>query len=156
MHLTYSLPWWLAILLAGAIAAAAFVEYRRPLAPLTTRQRATLVALRALALTALVLFLFRPVAMLPPSGSRDAVVPILIDTSRSMRIHDADGQSRLSRAEAVLNSQLLPAIQGRFVAESFTIGEALTPVGEGTIDHLGADGRRTDISGALDAIRDRY
>ena len=35
MHLAYPLPWWLAVLLAGAIAAAAFLEYRRPLAPLT-------------------------------------------------------------------------------------------------------------------------
>ena len=78
MHLAYPLPLWLAILLAGAIAAAAFLEYRRPLAPLTRLQRGVLAGLRVAVLAALVLFLFRPIAILPPSGSRDAVVPVLV------------------------------------------------------------------------------
>ena len=156
MHLAYPLPWWLGAVLAASVAAASFLPYRRPLAPLTRAQRATLVGLRAAALTALVIFLFRPIALLPPFGARDAIVPILIDTSRSMRIYDADGQSRLARAETIVKTQLLPAIGGRFVAETFAIGETIAPVGEGTLDHLGADARRTDISGALAAVRDRY
>jgi hypothetical protein len=85
MHFAYPLPWWLAVLLAAAVAAAAFLEYRRPLAPLTRTQRGVLAGLRVIALGALVLFLFRPVAMLPPTGSHDAVVPVLVDVSRSMR-----------------------------------------------------------------------
>ena len=63
------------------------------LVPLTAVQRATLVALRAATLVALVLFLFRPVALQPPAGARDAIVPVLVDVSRSMRVVDADGQS---------------------------------------------------------------
>src|SRR5512132_556491 len=98
MHFAYPLPWWLAVILAAAVGAIAYVEYRRPLSPLTRAQRALLAGLRVLALAALVLFLFRPIAMLPPAGSRDAVVPILIDTSRSMRLADADGQTRLAKA----------------------------------------------------------
>src|SRR5947208_6344 len=46
MHLAYPLPIWLALLLAAAIAAAAFLEYRRPLAPLTSAQRGILATLR--------------------------------------------------------------------------------------------------------------
>src|SRR5476649_2302666 len=106
MHFAYPLPWWLAVVLATAIAAVAYVEYRRPLSPLTPAQRGVLVGLRVLALVALVLFLFRPIAVLPPSGSRDAIVPILVDVSRSMRLADADGQTRLARANGLLKNEL--------------------------------------------------
>src|SRR5215470_8949936 len=101
MHFAYPLHWWLAVVLAAAVGAAAFFEYRRPLAPLTTVQRAVLVGLRAVVLAALVLFLFRPIVLLPPVGSREAVVPILVDASRSMRLGDADGRARVERAVAV-------------------------------------------------------
>src|SRR5205814_2025446 len=127
MHFAYPLSWWLAILLAGAIAAVVYAEYRRPLSPLPPARRGALVALRVLALTALVLFLFRPVAILPPSGSRDAVVPILIDVSRSMRLGDADGQSRLSRAAAVVKNEMLPTLAPHFAVEIFSVGDRLAP-----------------------------
>ena len=153
MHFAYPLPWWLAVLLAAAVAAAAFLEYRRPLAPLTRRRRGLLVALRVIVLGALVLFLFRPIAMLPPSGSRDAVVPVLVDVSRSMRLADADGQPRLARAIALLKSDLMPALSSRFVAELYSVGDGLSPV---QLDRLAADARRTDLAGALAAVRERY
>jgi uncharacterized membrane protein len=153
MHFAYPLSWWLAILLAAAIATAAFVEYRRPLSPLTPTQRGLLVALRVLVLAALVLFLFRPIVVLPPSGSRDAVVPILIDGSRSMRLGDADGQSRLSRATAVVKNDLLPKLAPHFAVEIFRIGDGLAPA---ALDGISADARRTDLTGALAAARERY
>ncbi len=156
MRLAYSLPWWLAVLLVAGIAAAAFVEYRRPLAPLTARQRGVLVALRVLVLTTLVLFLFRPIAVLPPTGSRDAIVPILVDVSRSMRIADADGVSRLARATSLLRGDLLPNLNQHFTTEMFSVGERLDSIDASAIDRLGANARRTDLSGALAAIRDRY
>ena len=77
-------PWWLALLVAAGIAAIAFYSYRRPLAPLSAVQRAVLIALRVLSLAALVVFLSRPIVLLPPAASGDIVVPILVDTSRSM------------------------------------------------------------------------
>src|SRR5437763_15895245 len=128
MHLAYPLSWWLALVLAAGIGGATFAVYRRPLAPLSRAQRGTLVVLRVVTLAALVLFLFRPIVLLPPAGSRDAVVPILIDSSRSMRIADADGQTRLARAAALVKSDLLPKIGGHFAPELYTIGDALSPV----------------------------
>src|SRR5258707_11579058 len=153
MHLAYPLPWWLAIVLAAAVAAAAFVEYRRPLAPLTSAQRAALVAFRVVVLGALVLFLFRPIAMLPPSASRNAIVPILVDVSRSMRLADADGQARLARAVALLRGDLLPALSKQFVTELFAVGDGMSPA---QLDRLSADARRTDLAGAVAAVRERY
>ena len=153
MHFAYPLSWWLAILLAAAIAAAAYFEYRRPLSPLTRAQRGVLLGLRVVVLTALVLFLFRPIVVLPPTGSRDAVVPILIDVSRSMRLGDADGQTRLSRAAAVVKNDLMPKLGSHFAVETFSVGDGLAPA---SIDALAADARRTDLSGALAAVRERY
>ena len=153
MHFAYPLPWWLAIVLAACIAAAAFAEYRRPLAPLTIAQRGTLAALRVLTLAALVLFLFRPIAILPPVGSRDAIVPVLVDVSRSMRLGDADGQTRIARATGLLKTQLMPALATHFTTELYTVGDGLAAA---NLDRMSADARRTDLTGALTAVRERY
>jgi uncharacterized membrane protein len=153
MHFAYPLPWWLAIVLAAAVGAVVYVEYRRPLSPLTPRQRGVLVGLRALALAALVLFLFRPIAVLPPGGSRDAIVPILVDVSRSMRLSDADGQTRLARATGLLKNELGLPVTTHFKTEIFGAGDTLTPV---KIDGLAAAARRTDLAGALASLRERY
>jgi uncharacterized membrane protein len=153
MHFAYPLPWWLALALAAGVGAAAFVEYRRPLSPLTPLRRGVLVGLRVVTLATLVLFLFRPIAILPPSGSRDTVVPVLVDVSRSMRLADADGQTRIARAASLLKTQLLPALAPHFRIELYSVGDALTPA---AADKLTADARRTDLSGALTAVRERY
>lgn len=152
MHLAHPLPWWLAALVALAIGALAFAEYRRPLAPLSLAQRSVLVGLRALTLAAIVLFLLRPIVRLPPIGARDAIVPVLVDVSRSMRIADADGQPRLARATALLKTDLLPALSRDFTPELYAVGEGLAPA---SIDRLSADARQSDVSGALSAVRDR-
>jgi hypothetical protein len=156
VHLAYPLPWWLAFVLAASIAAAAFFPYRRPLAPLTAVQRTVLVGLRVVTLAALVLFLFRPFAILPPTGTRDAIVPIVVDASRSMRIPDADGLPRFARAVALVKSQLLPSLSGRFTTELFVGGDGLASVDASALDRTTAAARKTDLSGALAAIRDRY
>jgi uncharacterized membrane protein len=153
MHFAHSLPWWLAVLLAGAIAAVAYGEYRRPLSPLTRAQRGALVTLRVLALAILVLGLFRPIAILPPTGTRDAIVPILVDGSRSMRLDDADGQTRVERANALLKNELGAALSSHFTTELYSVGEGLAPA---KVDNLSADARRTDLAGALTAVRERY
>jgi len=153
MHFAYPLPWWLAVVLAAAIGAVAFLEYRRPLSPLTRVQRGLLAALRILALAALVIFIFRPIAILPPVGTRDAVVPVLIDSSRSMRLADADGQTRIARAAALLKNELGLPLTTHFKTELYGVGEGVAPA---TVDRLTADARRTDLSSALASIRERY
>ena len=95
--------------------------------PLTRAQRGGWSALRVLALAILVLFLFRPIAILPPTGTRDAIVPVLVDVSRSMRLADADGQTRVARANALLKNELGAALSSRFTTELYTVGEALAP-----------------------------
>ncbi len=153
MHFAYPLPWWLAVILAAAIGAVVFFEYRRPLSPLTRAQRGVLAGLRVAALLALVLFVFRPIAVLPPAGSRDAIVPVLVDISRSMRINDADGQTRLARASGLLRNELGLPLTTHFRTEIYGVGDGLAPL---KADALTADARRTDLTGAIAAVRERY
>ena len=71
MAFAYPLPWWLAVLLAAAIAGLTYAEYRRPLVPLSPGQRATLAACRATTLALLVLFLFIHIVMVWRAGFRN-------------------------------------------------------------------------------------
>ena len=153
MHFAAPIPWWAGGLVAIAIAAIAFWSYRRPLAPLTGIQRWTLVTLRALALALVVIFLCRPVLLLPASADRDLVVPVLVDVSRSMRIADTDGAARLDRAAAIVERELIPALSGSFTVELYAIGDSWTAAQPG---ELRPDGRRSDLAEAVDAIRERY
>ncbi len=145
------LPWWA---LLGLIVAAAIVAwYAYGQAPLTRPRRATLSGLRFITLILLLLLIMRPVASGDPEGASDAVVPILVDTSRSMGIEDAGGQSRIDRVRELLKTDLLPAISTRFQTEILGFGESLVPA---TADALGATARRSELAAALAAARERY
>ena len=146
-------PWWLAGLVGLAVVVAVWAEYRRPLAPLSAFQRSTLAAIRATTLVALVLFLFRPIALLPPAGTRDAVVPVLVDVSRSMRLTDAEGQSRIARASSLVQYELLPALSTSYRTELFSVGDSLAAATAGS---LSARARQSDLAGALTRVRERF
>src|SRR5947208_12484011 len=126
MHFAYPLPWWLVVILAAAVAAVVHAEYRRPLSRLTGVQRGVLISLRVLTLAALVLFLFRPIVIRPPAGSREAIVPVLVDVSRSMRLADADGQTRVARANMLLKNELGLALSSHFTTEIFSVDRKST------------------------------
>jgi len=152
------LPWWALGLVLAAIAAIAWSAYARfAVAP---RRRNALVALRFVTLVLLVLFLMRPVRT-TLDGARDAVVPILVDGSRSMSIEDVDvdvgagpgGRRRIDRARDVVTGMLLPLLGPRFHAEVLTFGDGLALSSPA---NLGATARRSDLSGALAAVRERY
>jgi len=135
------------------LAGMAFLSYRRPLIPLSPVQRGVLVGLRALSLVAVLLFACRPIVLLPPASAGDIVVPVLVDTSRSMRIADADGQSRIDTARSLVSSRVLPTLSNVGRAELFQVGEGLS---ESSVENLIADGRRTELSGAVAAVRERF
>jgi uncharacterized membrane protein len=145
------LPWW--ALLASVVIAAlvAWQGYRR-LAASPTR-RYTLSAIRFVTLLLLIVILMRPVARGSDADARDAVVPILVDTSRSMGIEDVDGARRIDRARELLSTKLMPALTGRFQTEILAFGESLAPA---SAADLGASARRSDLAGALEAARERY
>lgn len=151
MTFAYPLPWWALATILTAAAGVAWYAYRR--FDLTPARRAGLAALRFATLLTLVLFLMRPVAQSTEHEARHAFVPILVDTSRSMSIDDADGERRIDYAKRLLADHLLPGLEPRFQVEVLAFGETLAPAA--TAD-LHAASRRSDLSGGLAAVRERY
>ena len=145
------LPWWALVFAIVALAALAWYAYRGFAA--YPGRRYVLSALRFATLLAILIVLMRPVARLTEIDGRDVVVPILVDTSRSMSIEDADGRRRIDRARELVANELLPALGNRFSVEVLGFGEALGPASP---DALAATARRTDLAGAMAATQERY
>ena len=140
-----------AILVAAVMAAALF--YRRPRAALSPRQRAALIGLRAAALALVLALLMRPVAVLPPVAAADVVVPVLVDVSRSMRIADDDGLTRIARAKAIAQFDVVPALSKKYQAPVIAVGDDVADMPVASLD---ATARKTDLTGALARVRDRF
>ena len=156
MHFASPLPWWLAVVVAAGIAGVAVYSYWRPLVPLTAAQRGVLTALRALSLAVVAFFIARPVLLLPPVGSGDVVIPVLVDASRSMRVNDADGETRIARAADVIRRTIAPGLATHGTIELLEFGKSGSLLTPATVDSLSADGRRTELADAVQAARDRY
>jgi uncharacterized membrane protein len=153
LQFAYPLPWWGWILILAAITLAGYGAYTRTAVSLSQYRRVLLGAIRALTLLLVVFFLLRPVRLHPSNALRNQVVPVLVDISRSMGIADAGGQARIQHAADLLSRQVLPAIKSQFQAEVLTFGEALAPHASTTFS---ATARRSDLSGALAAVGERY
>jgi uncharacterized membrane protein len=147
-----ALPWWALVLLAAAVAAVAAISYARVVVALTRPRRAVLITLRAATLALIVACLLRPVRILPPDPE-ETVVPVLVDVSRSMQLADAGGQTRIDAARTLIERELRPAFAGRFRPEIWTFGDQLT-LASGELPAASAG--RSDLSGALRAIRSRH
>jgi uncharacterized membrane protein len=152
VEFSYPLSWWQWAFIVAGVVAVACATYLRLAYPLAPARRLALTALRALTLLLLVAFLFRPVRLVPPSSPENAVVPVLVDDSRSMALADVRGQRRIDQAETILRG--LTAELGReFAVEVLTFGEGLRP----RVDvPLSAAGRRSDLVEALQDARKRY
>src|SRR6187399_2894995 len=121
--------------------------------PIAPRRRAGLSALRFATLIWIVIALMRPMVHSSDGSPTDAVVPILVDGSRSMGLGDADGARRIDRARGIVANDLVPALSPRFRADVLQFGERVTALDAGS---LAATDRRTDLAAALNAVRDKY
>jgi uncharacterized membrane protein len=151
MRFAVALPIWGYVLAFAAALAVAWFTYARVAVPLSTAQRALLTGLRALTLLLLAIFLLRPVRFVEAAGARDSVVAILVDVSRSMRLSDV-GMPRIEQARA-LAGQLQQQIGGAFTTDVLGFGETLARTAP---PQLAADARRSDLTGAIAALPDRY
>jgi hypothetical protein len=136
--------------LVGAAALVAWLAYRG--VPIAPARRHALSILRFAALVWIVLCLMRPVGR-PAADARDAVVPVLVDASRSMGLADVDGARRIDRARDAIGRELVPAIGGRFQTDVLRFGDR---VAASSVTDLSATDRRTSLADALRAVADRY
>src|SRR5262245_30611756 len=153
MRFATSYAWWVLLLMAAAVAVVAWASYAGAIVALPPRRRFVLASLRAFTLGLLVLCLLRPVRVVPPDTNSDTVVPILVDVSRSMGLADVDGARRIDVASRLVRTQISPELARRFRPEIWTFGDVLEQRAD---DVFSADARRSDLSGALRAVRDRY
>jgi len=152
MRFAVALPWWGYALAFGVAGLLAWAAYARNSVTLTSRQRAGLTLLRAATLALIVAALLRPVSVVPSDDVATRVVPLLVDTSRSMRIEDENGLSRLEQAR-MLGRQISEALGPAYRVEWLTFGESLARV---TPDDFAATARRSDLTNALEETVERY
>lgn len=156
MHFAAPLPWWLAACVAVGITAVAVLSYWRPLVPLTRARQITLMALRGLSLATIILLLCRPVLVLPSANSTGVVIPVLVDASRSMRIPDAEGDTRIGRAVSLLEQSLLPGLAKLGKVELLEFGRSPAGLSPTTAAALRAEGSRTNLIEAIASAGERY
>ncbi len=152
MSLAAGVPAWLVAVLAGVAAAAAYAAYSRPIVPLSAGRRAVLTALRLAALLLLLLLLLEPVATEPGPAS-DAVVPVLLDNSRSMGLPAGGSARRIDRAAALVRDEILPALGDRFDVEVATLDAPQAPVDPDAVE---PSAPRTDLAAAIEATARRH
>jgi hypothetical protein len=146
-------PWWgYAMAFATAILLG-WLAYARVPIKLRPGSRIGLSALRSLTLILLIAILLRPVVMVPPAAAKNSVLPVLVDISRSMRLHDSEGPSRLERAQAIVRD-LQAQLGAEYRLELLTFGETLTVASD--LDRLAPTARRSDLSGAIADLAERY
>lgn len=145
------LPLWALVAVVWAAILVAWLAYRH--VPIAVPRRRALSALRVATLLWIVVCLMRPVGRVADAGARDAVVPILVDSSRSMGLADADGARRIDRARTLVERDLLPSLSPRFHTEVLRFGDRVSPTDASS---LTATDRRTSLGAALKAVRDRY
>ena len=150
MTFGFPLPWWALTLLLVAAAGLSILAYarRRGLTPV---RRSSLAGLRFLAFVLILLFWLRPVVLVPADETALPVVPVLVDTSRSMAL-GADG-SRFDTARDLLRGEIVPQLTGRFRVEPLAFGERLVPT---DLAAMRPDQRRSDLSTALAAVAERF
>ena len=108
MTFGHPLPPWAVVAVLAAAIMVSWLAYRR--VGLRAPRRAALSTLRLATLLWLVFCLMRPLARATAATATDAIVPILVDTSRSMGLADADGARRIDRARELLERDLRPAL----------------------------------------------
>ena len=153
MRFAVSLPWWGYLLTVLGALALAWLAYARVPVKLTPATRATLTTLRFLTLMLLIVVLLRPVVMVPPAAANNSLLPVLVDVSRSMRLTDGGGATRLERAKAIVRD-LQARVSSEYRIELLTFGETLAATTD--VERLAATARRSDLSGALADVRERY
>ena len=154
MRFAVILPWWGYLLAFATAIVLAWLAYARAAVRLQPGTRATLTALRALTLMLLIAILLRPVVMVPPAAAKNSVLPVLVDVSRSMRLTDAeDGTARLDRAKAIVRD-LQARLSSEYRLELLSFGESLAAAPD--VELLAATARRSDLSGAIADLAERY
>ena len=147
------LPALLILLVALGAVALIIVMYSRVHA-VSRRDRLVLAALRAASVLIVLACLLRPTVVLSTAVNQRNVLALLLDDSRSMRLRDVNGASRLAAMQAAFSdtSALMRRLSERFAVRVFRFAADAGPASGAAT--LTGGGGRTDLAGALDVTRE--
>ncbi len=144
-----AIPIFLLLILAAAI----FLFYRGVYTSLTRSRRITLVSLRVLGMSALVLLLFRPVlAIVQGPSATKPVLAIVVDASASMGYNDAPNQpNRFRQSALAIQNTLVPRLEKSFRFQIYAYdGIHTEPLpGADDLDKILPLGEVTDLGAAI-------
>ena len=139
----------------AALAAVAVVVYMyRQVKGVPLRDRLILGGLRVIALLLVIGCLLRPTVVLSSAVPQRNLLAVVLDDSRSMKLKDVDGDSRLAAEQKLLadSSDIVRRLSERFALRFFRFGADAHPVtGTGA---LTGNGTRSDLASALNTTRE--
>jgi len=143
------------ILGLAALAGAALVVFMyRQVKGVPLRDRLILGSLRLVALLLVIGCLLRPTVVLSSAVPQRNLLAVVLDDSRSMKLKDVDGGSRLAAEQKLLadSSDIVRRLSERFALRFFRFGADAHPVtGTGA---LTGNGTRSDLASALNTTRE--
>lgn len=152
-------PWLLGlcILVAGGLT---YWTYRRTYPPLSPGWRGVLGSLRFGALALICFLLFEPVLQQIQESERPPLLAVLIDDSESLRVVSAGGEDPSADAA---QQAVQPVVQSLDDSQTpgaprfFAFDQSLRSLSSSSeADSLGFEGARTDLSAALQAVRNEF
>lgn len=140
-------------LAAAAVVVLVVLMYAR-LDKVSRTDRIILGVVRAICLLILLGCLLRPTIVLSSAVSQRNVLAVVLDDSRSMRLHDAGDSTRLAAMQHAFadSSDLMQRLGKRFALRVFRFAADAAPASNAAT--LNGAGARTDLAAALDITRE--
>jgi uncharacterized membrane protein len=145
-----SRPSWIWIALGvAALGLLVYFLYVRPGYRIDSKSKFGLVALRASFLALLLIMLMRPVVVVPSIIPKSASVAVIADDSRSMRLNDENGRSRVDAVKEILSTgnQFARGLDEKFKVSLYGFSAGASKIKDA--GELKAEGAVTDIVNAL-------
>jgi len=123
--------WLLVVLIVVFTAGLGLLISRRlrdPSTKLTSRRAAMIWVMQSVFVALLLLLLWQPAVVVGELSSRQNIIAIVVDDSRSMAIADSNGGTREAAAIAALNSGVVAGLKQRFQVRIYRLGGGLTQV----------------------------
>ena len=148
----FSVPVWLAILIIVAGFAFAWWSYRTTLPPVSPARRRTLIALRTVGITLLLLALFELILSSVGVQTEDPLVMAAFDNSESMTL-TGTGDTRIAEAKAGMEMLFESDLSDRILP--FRFSDSVRRFSPAALDSIAsAAGPETNISALFDVASD--
>jgi uncharacterized membrane protein len=125
-------PEWLLLVLmlvaAGGLAALISWRLRHSETQLQVGRVGAVWGMQSAMVAVLLLLLWQPAMIVGELSSRQNIIAVVIDGSRSMGIDDSEGKTREAAAIATLNGGVLAGLRSRFETRIYRLGGGLTQV----------------------------